>query len=41
METTVMGNIGIIGYILGLYRDNGQENAKYYNWLYGVWVGVI
>ena len=32
---TLMGyiwlyNIGIIGYILGLYRDDGKENEKYY-----------
>ena len=26
METT----IAIIGYILGLYRDNGKENGNYY-----------
>ena len=24
------GSIGIIGYILGLYWDNGKENGKYY-----------
>ena len=31
METTIMGYIGIImGYILGLYRDNGKENGNYY-----------
>ena len=24
METTIMGYIGIIGYILGLCRDNGR-----------------
>ena len=24
----------IIGYILGLYWDNGKENEKYYNGLY-------
>ena len=24
------GYIGIIGYILGLYRDNGTENGNYY-----------
>ena len=27
MEATVMG---YIGYILGLYRDNGKENGSYY-----------
>ena len=30
METTTMGYIGIIGYILGLYGDNGKENGNYY-----------
>ena len=35
METTTMGYIGSIGYILGLYRgglykDNGKENGNYY-----------
>ena len=31
METTIMGYIGIIiGYILGLYRDNGKENGNNY-----------
>ena len=29
-ETTKMGSIGIIGYILGLYRDNGKENGNNY-----------
>ena len=29
METTIMGYIGIIGYILGLYWDNGKENGNY------------
>ena len=24
--------IGIIGYMLGLYRDNGKENGNYYLW---------
>ena len=28
METTIMGYIGIIGYILGLYWDNGK-NGNY------------
>ena len=27
METTIMG---FIGYILGLYWDNGKENGNYY-----------
>ena len=31
--------IGIIGYILGLYRDNGKENGNYYNGLYRVYIG--
>ena len=26
--------MGIIGYILGLYRDNGKEHGNYYNGLY-------
>ena len=26
--------MGIIGYILGLYRDNGKENGNNYNGLY-------
>ena len=29
METTTMGFIGIIGDILGLYRDYGKENGNY------------
>ena len=32
META--GNIGILRYILGLYRGNGKENGNYYNGLY-------
>ena len=28
METTRMGYIGIIGYILGLYKGNGKENGN-------------
>ena len=28
METTKMG---YIGYILGLYRDDGKENGNYHN----------
>ena len=33
METTIMGYMGIIGTILGLYRDDGKENGNYYNGL--------
>ena len=30
MESTIMGYIvGIIGYILGYYRDDGKENGNY------------
>ena len=36
MKTT----IGIIGYILGLYWDNGKENGNYYRG-YRVCIGVI
>ena len=37
METTIMGEIGIIGYIYwGLYWDNGKENGNYYKGLYRV-----
>ena len=28
METTIKGYLGIMGYILGLYRDNGKENGN-------------
>ena len=31
METIIMSYIGILGYILGLYTDNGKENGNYYN----------
>ena len=31
MEATIMGYIGIIGYILGLYWGNGKENGNYYS----------
>ena len=46
METIIVGYIGILlGYILGLYRDNGKENGNYYNGLYRdyirVYIGVI
>ena len=34
METTITGYLGIIRYILGLFWDNGKENANYYNGLY-------
>ena len=30
---------GIIGYILGLYRDNGKENGNYCNGLYMEYMG--
>ena len=30
METTIMGYIGIIGYVLGVFRENGKENANYH-----------
>ena len=29
METTTIGYMGIIGYILGLYWDHGKENGNY------------
>ena len=38
MEATIMG---FIGYILGLYRDNGKENGSHYNGFYRVYIGVI
>ena len=44
MEATIMGYIGIMGYILGLYRGNGKFNGSYYNGLYRdnrVHIGVI
>ena len=44
METTIMGYIGIIGYILGFYRDNGKEKGNYYNGLYRdyrVYIGIL
>ena len=31
MEATI---VYALGYILGLYRDNGQENGKYYSTIY-------
>ena len=31
------GAIGIIGYILGLYRDDGNEHGSYYNRIGNVW----
>ena len=38
METTIMGCIGIIGYVLGLYWNNGKENGNYYivYWVLGL-----
>ena len=39
MEATIMFYIGIIGYILGLYWDNGKENGNYYSIL-GVILGI-
>ena len=36
METTTMG---FIGYILGLYWDNGKQNGNYRD--YRVYIGVI
>ena len=32
-----MGSIGFIGYILGLYWDNGKEDGSYFLGL-GFWV---
>ena len=29
IKTTIMGYIGFIGYILGLYWDNGKENGNH------------
>ena len=29
METTIMGCMGIIGYVLVLYWENGKENGNY------------
>ena len=34
METTIMCYIGIIGMILGLYRDDRKENGNYCFGLY-------
>ena len=38
METTLLGyigtTIGISGYILEFYRENGKENGTYYNGLH-------
>ena len=36
-EVTLRGKT-IIGYMLGLYGDNGKENGNYYD---GVYIGVI
>ena len=30
METTIMGYVGMVGYILGLYCENGKANGNYY-----------
>ena len=32
---------GICRVILGLHRDNGQENAHYYTALWGLYRGII
>ena len=34
-----MENIGIIGYTLGLYSDNGKENGSY--WHYRLHIGGL
>ena len=36
MEATIIGYIilGVTGYMLGLYEDNGKEHGKYYNGSY-------
>ena len=34
METTIMGLAGILGYILGFYRDRGIEDGNCYSWFY-------
>ena len=31
METTIMGYVGIVGVILGLYWHNGKSNGNYYS----------
>ena len=31
METTIVGYLGIMGYILGVLGDNGKEKGNYYN----------
>ena len=33
MGTTIRGYIGIMGYILRLYRDNGKENGFLMIWV--------
>ena len=37
MDTTIMGDIGIIGDRLGTYWDNGKENGNYYTILGLYW----
>ena len=34
METTIMGYVGVVGVIFGLYWGNGKENGNYCNGLY-------
>ena len=38
METTIMG---FIGYMMGLFWDNGKVNGSYYKGFYRVYDGVI
>ena len=35
------GYTGILGYVLGLYRDNGKENGSYYLGLYRGYMGIL
>ena len=44
METTTMGYIGLLGYILMLLRDTEKEKGNYHNGLhrdYRVCIGII